>query len=83
MGVSRLGTEMTLDMNSILFGRAVRGIIEGDSVPQEFIPRLIDLHLQGRFPFDKLITPFPFGDIQRAVKASKEGKVVKAVLKMP
>lgn len=83
MGVSRLGTEMTLDMNSILFGRAVRGIIEGDSVPQEFIPRLIDLHLQGRFPFDKLITPFPFGDIQRAVEASEEGKVVKAVLKMP
>lgn len=83
MGVSRLGTEMTLDMNSILFGRAVRGIIEGDSVPQEFIPRLVDLHLQGRFPFDKLITPFPFGDIQRAVKASEEGRVVKAVLKMP
>src|SRR6185437_5659327 len=82
MGVSRLGTEMKLDMNSILFGRAVRGIIEGDSVPQEFIPRLIELHLQGRFPFDKLITPFPFSDIQRAVEASEHGKVVKAVLKM-
>src|SRR6201999_2575599 len=32
MGVSRLGTEITLDMNAILFGRGVRGIIEGDSV---------------------------------------------------
>jgi aryl-alcohol dehydrogenase len=83
MGVSRLGTEITLDMNSILFGRALRGIIEGDSIPQEFIPRLIDLHLQGRFPFDKLITPYPFTDIQRAVEASEAGKVVKAVLRMP
>jgi len=83
MGVSRLGTEMKLDMNSILFGRAVRGIIEGDSVPHEFIPRLIDLYLQGRFPFDKLVTPFPFTEIQRAVEASEQGQVIKAVLKMP
>lgn len=82
MGVSRLGTEMTLDMNSILFGRTVRGIIEGDSVPQEFIPSLVDLYLQGRFPFDKLVTSFAFKEIQRAVDASEQGKVVKAVLRM-
>jgi aryl-alcohol dehydrogenase len=83
MGVSRLGTEIKLDMNSILFGRGVRGIIEGDSVPQEFIPRLIDLYRQGRFPFDKLITSYPFANIQEAVEASEHGKVVKAVLRMP
>jgi aryl-alcohol dehydrogenase len=83
MGVSRLGTEITLDMNNIMFGRGLRGIIEGDSGPQEFIPRLIELYKQGRFPFDKLITPFDFGAIQRAVEASEEGKVVKAVLRMP
>ena len=82
VGVSRLGTEMKLDMNSILFGRTVRGIIEGDSVPHQFIPDLIDLYLQGRFPFDKLITAFEFGDIQKAVDASEQGKVVKAVLRM-
>jgi len=83
MGVSRLGTKLELDMNSILFGRGVRGIIEGDSVPQEFIPRLIALYRRGRFPFDKLITEFKFGDIQDAVAQSESGKVVKAVLRMP
>jgi aryl-alcohol dehydrogenase len=83
MGVSRLGTEVTLDMNGILFGRGVRGIIEGDSVPHEFIPRLIALQAQGRFPFEKLITAFDFAKIQEAVEASEHGKVVKAVLKMP
>lgn len=82
MGVSRLGTEMKLDMNSILFGRTVRGIIEGDSVPREFIPSLVDLYLQGRFPFDKLVTSFAFKDIQQAVEAAEHGKVVKAVLRM-
>jgi aryl-alcohol dehydrogenase len=70
-------------MNSILFGRGVRGIIEGDSVPQEFIPRLIALYRRGRFPFDKLITEFKFDDIQDAVAQSESGQVVKAVLRMP
>jgi len=83
MGVSKLGTELTLDMNAILFGRGVRGIIEGDAVPHEFIPRLIELHRQGRFPFDKLVTSFKFEEIQKAVEASEHGKVVKAVLRMP
>ena len=83
VGVSRLGTEVTLDMNNILFGRAVRGIIEGDSVPQEFIPRLIDLHRQCRFPFDALVTAYEFDEIQHAVDDSERGKVVKAVLRMP
>jgi aryl-alcohol dehydrogenase len=82
IGVSRLGTEVVLDMNSILFGRGVRGIIEGDSVPDEFIPRLIALYGQGRFPFDRLITAFPFEEIQRAAEESEHGKVVKAVLRM-
>ncbi|HTH04981.1 MAG TPA: hypothetical protein VL916_03885 [Ilumatobacteraceae bacterium] len=82
MGVSRLGTEVSLDMNTILFGRGVRGIIEGDSVPDEFIPRLVELHAQGRFPFDKLVTPFRFDEIQQAVDASEQGRVVKAVLRM-
>jgi len=83
MGVSPLGTELILDMNNILFGRSVRGVIEGDSVPQEFIPRLIELYRQGRFPFDKLITAFEFAQIQVAVAQSESGKVVKAVLLMP
>ena len=82
IGVSRLGTEVKLDMNGLLFGRSVRGIIEGDSIPGEFIPKLVELFRQGRFPFDKLVTEFPFDDIQRAVEESEQGRVVKAVLRM-
>src|SRR5581483_10257833 len=37
IGADPLGTEVTFDMNSILFGRTIRGIIEGDSVPDVFI----------------------------------------------
>jgi hypothetical protein len=39
-----LATEVSLDINEMLiFGRTVRGIVEGDSVPDIFIPRLINL----------------------------------------
>jgi aryl-alcohol dehydrogenase len=80
IGVAPLGTEISLDMNGILFGRTVRGIIEGDSVPQNFIPQLVDLYAEGRFPFDRLIKTYPLDRIEDAVKASESGKVLKAVL---
>jgi aryl-alcohol dehydrogenase len=81
IGAAALGTEVTLDMNSILFGRSLRGIIEGDSVPDIFIPRLIELWRQGLFPFDKLISFYPFAEIEQAVRDSEQGKVLKAVVR--
>jgi aryl-alcohol dehydrogenase len=81
IGVAPLGTEFSLDMNGILFGRSVRGIIEGDAIPQVFIPRLVDLYFEGRFPFDKLVEIYPFEKINEAIKDSENGKVLKAVLR--
>ncbi|HKR91930.1 NAD(P)-dependent alcohol dehydrogenase [Novosphingobium sp.] len=80
IGVAPLGTEMSLDMNGILFGRTVRGIIEGDSIPDIFIPRLIELWRQGRFPFDRLVRFYPLDEIEAAAQASEKGDVLKAIL---
>ncbi|RKE36450.1 aryl-alcohol dehydrogenase [Paraburkholderia sp. BL23I1N1] len=80
IGVAPLGTEVVLDLNSILFGRNVRGIIEGDSIPDIFIPQLIDLWKQGRFPFDRLIKKYPLSQINEAVQASEQGEVLKAIV---
>lgn len=80
IGVSPLGTEVSLDMNGLLFGRTVRGIIEGDAVPDIFIPRLVELWRQGRFPFDRLIRKFPLSEIDTAAHLSETGEVLKAVL---
>jgi len=83
IGAPRLGTEVSLDMWSILLGRTVRGIVEGDSIPDIFIPRLVDLFLLGRFPFDRTISTYPFAAINRAVEDVEAGRVVKSVLLMP
>jgi aryl-alcohol dehydrogenase len=63
-----------------LLGLTIRGIVEGDSDPKTFIPHLLDLHAQGKFPFDKLITTMPLAQINEAVAAQHRGEVLKAVL---
>jgi len=81
IGVAPLGTEVSLDINGLLFGRAVRGIIEGDSDRDIFIPRLVELYEAGQFPFDKLVKYYPLTDIQQAVEDTENGHVLKAIVK--
>ena len=82
IGAAALGTEVALDMNTILFGRTVRGIIDGDSVPDLFIPRLIELYAQGRFPFDRLVKDYPLDQINQAAADSEQGTVWKPILRL-
>jgi len=66
----------------VVAGKTIRYILEGDSVPRVFIPRLISLYQQGGFPFDRLITKYPFKDLERAIADTRSGTAVKAVLTM-
>lgn len=64
----------------VMRGKSVHGCLEGDSVPAVFIPHLIELHAQGRFPIERLVAAFPHGDVNAAVSAQHAGDVVKPVL---
>jgi aryl-alcohol dehydrogenase len=37
------GTTADIPLGDLVVGRQVRGVVEGDSVPQIFIPRLLEL----------------------------------------
>ena len=63
-------------------GITVRGVVEGDSNPHEFIPQLADWYLRGDLPLDKLITTFPFDEFEDVWAAAKAATVVKPVLVM-
>lgn len=63
-------------------GKKAVQVVEGDSVPQIFIPKLIKLYQSGKFPFDRLLTFYDFKDINRAMKDSLSGKTIKPVLCM-
>lgn len=83
VGAPKLGTRASFDINSLLLGgRSIRGIVEGDSVPQVFIPQLVKLYQQGRFPFDRLVKFYPLEQINQAAEDSTKGITLKPILRI-
>jgi aryl-alcohol dehydrogenase len=70
-------------MPFLQFGRTVRGVIQGESHPQEFIPQLVDFLMQGQMPVERMISIYPLADINRAAQDSNSGATIKPVLRMP
>jgi aryl-alcohol dehydrogenase len=83
LGSARQGNEVSLEMPFLQEGRVVRGVIQGDSFPKEFIPHLVDLMVDGKFPIEKMIAFYDLADINRAAQESSSGLVIKPVLRMP
>ncbi|CEF48908.1 unnamed protein product [uncultured bacterium] len=83
VGAAPIGTTASFDMGGLMSpGKCIRGIIQGDSVPEVFIPQMIELHREGRFPFDRLIKFYSLDDINQAAADSEAGVTVKPVLRM-
>lgn len=83
VGASPIGSEVTLDeVHFMSGGRRLMGVIEGDADPDLFIPTLIDLHRRGRFPFDRLISFYPFEKLNDAIEDMERGRVIKPVVRM-
>ena len=83
LGSARAGTETTFETPFLQNGRSVRGVIQGDSVPQQFLPQLVDYIMAGQFPVERMITFYDLADINRAADESSKGKTIKPVLRMP
>jgi aryl-alcohol dehydrogenase len=83
LGSARAGTETSFETPFLQNGRIVRGVIQGDSVPKQFIPKLADYIAAGRFPVDRLVTFYNLADINRAAEESARGITIKPVLRMP
>ena len=83
LGSARRGNEVSVEMPFLQDGRAVRGVVQGDSVPQELIPDLVDFIMQGQFPIERMVTFYDLADINRAARDSANGTTIKPVLRMP
>jgi aryl-alcohol dehydrogenase len=82
VGASKPGTDLQVDINDFMQKcKVIRGIVEGNSVPDVFIPQLVDLFMQGRFPFDKLVKFYPFDQINEAAHDSERGGTVKPIIR--
>jgi aryl-alcohol dehydrogenase len=82
LGASVPGTEVAIDLIHLMTGgRKLRGIVEGESNPAVFIPTLIHLYRQGRFPFDRMITFYDFERSNDAIGDSEHGTCIKPVIR--
>jgi aryl-alcohol dehydrogenase len=61
-------------------GQSLHGIIQGDAVPQTFIPKLIELYLSGEFPIDKIVRYYDPGAINDAFADAARGETPKPVV---
>ena len=68
---------------SYLIGRSWSYLIEGEAVSREFIPKIIQWHKEGKFPFQRMISYYPFEKINEAFEDTRKGRAIKAVLLMP
>ncbi len=81
VGVCPPGTPVPGELSNVItYGHTIKGIIEGDSDPDVFIPEMIELYKKGRLPFDKLIRTYPLAEINQAIADQHHGDCVKVVL---
>jgi aryl-alcohol dehydrogenase len=77
------GSEVALDVNMFFaMGKTLRGIVEGDSIPELFLPRLFELWRAGRFPVDRFMVNYDFDQINEAAHDAEQGQTIKPVLRM-
>jgi len=74
------GAEDFVIPTAALNGKMLTRVIEGNAVPQKFIPQLIGLWKDGLLPLERIIKTFPLADINAAEQASADGSVIKPVI---
>jgi aryl-alcohol dehydrogenase len=82
IGAAPANAEFSADHLTTLWGKRIIGTLGGEGQSRRFVPALLKLHDQGRFPFTELIEYFQLDDVNAAVAASHAGEVVKPVLRM-
>jgi aryl-alcohol dehydrogenase len=81
IGATALGTEYSFDVNDLMLpGKTIKGMVEGDSIPDIFIPRLVELMARGQFPLEKLVTNYKLDEVNRAAQDAESGAAVKPIL---
>ncbi|KAM0795502.1 hypothetical protein BDR22DRAFT_775952, partial [Usnea florida] len=76
VGVALAGKKIEIDpLTFLLENKTYVGVIEGDSVPEDFIPQLIELHRSGNFPIERLCKVYPVEELEVALTDLKSGSV--------
>lgn len=80
LGPSGIIESFNVGADILMNMKTLRGTCEGESIAQKYIPEMIRMYKEGKFPIDRLIKVYEFDDIENAFDDSLNGRVIKAVL---
>jgi Zn-dependent alcohol dehydrogenase len=85
VGIPPTGKTVTFDAVAVADGALrIMGSKMGSVRPQLDIPRLVDLHRQGRLKLDELISGrYPLGEINEAVASAGRGEALRPMIVFP
>lgn len=82
VAISAAAGEHKIDLIDIIMGcKGLLGVVEGGGNARSIIPKLVDLHMEGRFPFDRLAQFYDLARINEAAEDSLNGKVIKPIIR--
>lgn len=82
VGGAPAGSSFSAEHQPALWGKRIVGTLGGSSSSAEFIPALIALYEQGRFPFDELVKYYDLAEVETAIADSLSGEVIKPIVRI-
>ncbi len=81
-GMAPLGAVLNIAPFEFLLGKTITGSVQGEINPFEDVPRYVDMFMEGKVPFEKMITKsYGLEEINEAFEALEKGEVVRSVIK--
>jgi len=82
VGAPPAGTEVALDIQSLLIGKRIVGVTLGDGEPETLLPQLVAMWERGSLPLDKLIRHYALEELDQAADDMRHGRAVKPVIRL-
>lgn len=83
LGASAPDAVIELPANAFMQScKTLMGVVEGNSVPDVFVPQLLDLHMDGRFPFDRMVRSYDLDQIDQAAADAESGATIKPIIRI-
>ena len=77
-----MGSVVSIQSYEFLLGKTITGTVQGDIRAQVDIPRYIDMFMDGKLPFDKLISKtYTLKEVNEAFEALEKGEIIRSVIK--
>jgi len=61
-------------------GKRFIGAVEGQVIPQDYVPQMVSWYREGRFPLDRLVKLFKVDGFEKAIEEMHHGSAIKPII---